>query len=272
MAGALAFEFVTPPDPGWRSLRFDFDRDPARMAAFSAVCDTYRDATLSAPQARRQAADLPRRDPIFSALESVDYWRLARSRQGRRYGPWARLFLVPGMNHCAGGPATDSFDGLARCRLGRRARPSSRRRRGGARISGRTRPSARIRPPAIPATAWRMRELGLTPRRAPTGEATARCAAATLDSRPGDAGARFITTFRDHARALTLRRGPPQRAGDDPAGRLRSAVWDLTNTHGSLRTVFMRAPTHAVRAGVVGFFDIPRGERPANPWDRARRD
>src|SRR5678815_3347961 len=25
---------------------------------------------------------------------------------------WARLFLVPGMNHCAGGPATDSFDGL----------------------------------------------------------------------------------------------------------------------------------------------------------------
>jgi feruloyl esterase len=23
------------------------------------------------------------------------------------------LFLVPGMNHCAGGPATDSFDGLA---------------------------------------------------------------------------------------------------------------------------------------------------------------
>ena len=26
---------------------------------------------------------------------------------------WARLFLVPGMNHCAGGPATDSFDGLA---------------------------------------------------------------------------------------------------------------------------------------------------------------
>ena len=25
---------------------------------------------------------------------------------------WARLFLVPGMNHGAGGPATDSFDGL----------------------------------------------------------------------------------------------------------------------------------------------------------------
>ena len=22
------------------------------------------------------------------------------------------MFLVPGMNHCAGGPATDSFDGL----------------------------------------------------------------------------------------------------------------------------------------------------------------
>jgi hypothetical protein len=26
---------------------------------------------------------------------------------------YAQLFLVPGMNHCAGGPATDRFDSLA---------------------------------------------------------------------------------------------------------------------------------------------------------------
>jgi len=25
----------------------------------------------------------------------------------------ARLFLIPGMGHCMGGPATDQFDGLA---------------------------------------------------------------------------------------------------------------------------------------------------------------
>ena len=48
MAGALAHEFFTPPDPAFPIARFDFDRDPARMEAFSAVFDTYRDATLAA--------------------------------------------------------------------------------------------------------------------------------------------------------------------------------------------------------------------------------
>ena len=117
MAGALAYEFFTPPDPAFAITQFDFDRDPARMEAFSAVFDTYRDATLAA--FRKRGGKLlifhGTADPIFSALESIDYYqRLTRNNGGpeaRRR--WARLFLVPGMNHCAGGPATDSFDGLA---------------------------------------------------------------------------------------------------------------------------------------------------------------
>ena len=35
MAGALAHEFFTPPDPAFTITRFDFDRDPARMEAVS---------------------------------------------------------------------------------------------------------------------------------------------------------------------------------------------------------------------------------------------
>jgi len=116
MAGALAHEFLTPPDPSFAITAFDFDRDPARMEAFSAVFDTYRDATLAA--FRKRGGKLlifhGTADPIFSALESIDYYqRLARNNGGAKAtGAWARLFLVPGMNHCAGGPATDSFDGL----------------------------------------------------------------------------------------------------------------------------------------------------------------
>jgi len=116
MAGALAYEFVTPPDPSLAILRFDFDRDPNRMQAFSEVYDTYRDATLAAFRARggRLLIFHGTADPIFSALESIDYYqRLARNNGGPDAAArWVRLFLVPGMNHCAGGPATDSFDGL----------------------------------------------------------------------------------------------------------------------------------------------------------------
>jgi hypothetical protein len=116
MAGALAHEFVTPPDPSLAITSFDFDRDPARMQPFSLVFDTYRDATLA--DFRKRGGKLlifhGTADPIFSALESIDYYqRLTRNNGGpEATGRWARLFLVPGMNHCAGGPATDSFDGL----------------------------------------------------------------------------------------------------------------------------------------------------------------
>lgn len=52
MAGALAYEFLTPPDPSFSIFDFDFDRDPARMEAFSREYDTFRDATLAPFKAR----------------------------------------------------------------------------------------------------------------------------------------------------------------------------------------------------------------------------
>src|SRR5262245_27516408 len=52
-------------------------------------------------------------DPWFSALDTVDYFdRMTKANGGAsQVTNWSRLFLVPGMGHCGGGPATlDEFD------------------------------------------------------------------------------------------------------------------------------------------------------------------
>jgi Tannase and feruloyl esterase len=53
-------------------------------------------------------------DPIFSAQEMLAYYdRLAANNGGvEATQGFARAFVVPGMNHCAGGPATDTFDSI----------------------------------------------------------------------------------------------------------------------------------------------------------------
>jgi Tannase and feruloyl esterase len=54
-------------------------------------------------------------DPWFSALDTLDYYeRMTKANGGADIvSKWSRLFLVPGMSHCSGGPATlDTFDML----------------------------------------------------------------------------------------------------------------------------------------------------------------
>jgi feruloyl esterase len=52
-------------------------------------------------------------DPVFSILDTVRWWEALNTANGGRAAEFARLFAVPGMNHCAGGPATDQFDAFS---------------------------------------------------------------------------------------------------------------------------------------------------------------
>jgi feruloyl esterase len=51
-------------------------------------------------------------DPIFSSDHSVSVWERWNQTYAGVASNFARLFLVPGMNHCSGGPSTDQFDML----------------------------------------------------------------------------------------------------------------------------------------------------------------
>ena len=53
-------------------------------------------------------------DPWFSSLDTLSYYKSLGATNGGadKVAGWSRIFLVPGMGHCGGGPALDQFDML----------------------------------------------------------------------------------------------------------------------------------------------------------------
>jgi pimeloyl-ACP methyl ester carboxylesterase len=117
--GAVAFVFGTPPadpvafNPVGFALGFPID---LMYASTFATTPTYTESSQSfmVPPAldgfhrhgRRMLIYHGASDPIFSAEDTVKW--LEELDPADRAA--ARLYLVPGMSHCAGGPSTDQFD------------------------------------------------------------------------------------------------------------------------------------------------------------------
>lgn len=112
-AGALALYFTTPPDPGLKISRFDFDRDPARVEETAAINDaTGVMMTSFSARGGKLLIFEGASDPVFSASDIMAWYGRVHAADPNAPA-WARLFLVPGMTHCGGGPSTDDFDPLA---------------------------------------------------------------------------------------------------------------------------------------------------------------
>jgi pimeloyl-ACP methyl ester carboxylesterase len=96
-------------------LHFDFDRDPARVDGVAAALNaTSTDYARLKQHRGKLLLYTGMSDPVFSANDLIRYFREVMSANGgsQPTAAFARLFLVPGMNHCGGGPATDQFDAL----------------------------------------------------------------------------------------------------------------------------------------------------------------
>lgn len=97
------------------SIDLEAEAADAESNAVQQLTDTDRWTNLSTFAARggKQIFYHGMSDPWFSAFDTLDYYeRLARANGGaEKTRSFARLFLVPGMGHCQGGPATlDRFD------------------------------------------------------------------------------------------------------------------------------------------------------------------
>ncbi|MBI5721110.1 MAG: tannase/feruloyl esterase family alpha/beta hydrolase [Burkholderiales bacterium] len=125
-SGAVGVIFKVPPsvaalaNGAQFALNLDIDQTLAELFATDAL---YTESAMSfmTPPDATELNDLRRRgakvivyhgvsDPIFSVQDSEAWYRGVDHRSGGRAEQFARLYNVPGMGHCAGGPATDQAD------------------------------------------------------------------------------------------------------------------------------------------------------------------
>ena len=127
-ASAMGYVFTTPPDApsladgglGYQ-LRFNMDSDAPKIFQKTSVFDQSAMDFMTPPDATHLTSLKSRGgkmivyhgtgDPVFSANDTIA-WYNAVNAADNAAPSYTRLFLVPGMNHCSGGPATDRFNML----------------------------------------------------------------------------------------------------------------------------------------------------------------
>ena len=110
---SLRYFSMTPPEPGFDVMHLDFDRAPQRLAETATISDANSVYLESFARHGKLILYHGLSDQGVSPLATVGWYERLRAVNGEQVGEWARLFLVPGMTHCGGGPATDQFDMLS---------------------------------------------------------------------------------------------------------------------------------------------------------------
>ncbi|MGH8258395.1 MAG: tannase/feruloyl esterase family alpha/beta hydrolase [Steroidobacteraceae bacterium] len=109
---SLRYFSMTPPDPAFDAMKFDFDRDPQRLLETATISDENAVYLASFEHHGKLILYHGLSDQGLSPLATAAWYDRLQTANGGRVQDWARLFLVPGMTHCGGGPATDQFDML----------------------------------------------------------------------------------------------------------------------------------------------------------------
>lgn len=113
------FRYLARPldaGPAWQLKDLDWDTDPNDNGGFAAVY------SASSPDLRDFAARGGKlihyqgwQDAVVAPLESIDYFETAARATGglAKTQNFYRLFMIPGLQHCSGGPGATDIDFLA---------------------------------------------------------------------------------------------------------------------------------------------------------------
>lgn len=112
------FRFIAHQDWNWHWRAFDVENDTA-LALERAGFIEATNPDLSAFKARGGKLLMFHgwndggSGGAISPLNTIDYYSSVLAKMGPKQDEWLRLFLVPGMGHCGGGPGPNQFNALA---------------------------------------------------------------------------------------------------------------------------------------------------------------
>jgi hypothetical protein len=112
LQGALANMLHQRKDYDFRT--FDIEREAATVETRLGPTMNATDPDLSAFHKRGGKLILFHgwNDPGLSVYETLDYFQAVRARMGNATDAFARLYLVPGLQHCTGGPGATYIGGM----------------------------------------------------------------------------------------------------------------------------------------------------------------
>jgi feruloyl esterase len=112
------FRYVAHEDPAWDWRTFDLDRDSALIDKKAGFIDATN-PDLSAFRARGGKLIIYHgwndggSGGAISPQNSVNYYSSVLAKMGSQQQDWLRLFMVPGMAHCGGGPGPNQVNWTA---------------------------------------------------------------------------------------------------------------------------------------------------------------
>jgi feruloyl esterase len=108
------FKYVIFKNPDWQWQTLNFDQDVALSDRLTAKTLNAVDPNLKAFKTHGGKLLMYHgwADGTIVPMVSVNYYQSVVKTMGgsKKTDDFARLFMIPGMGHCGGGPAPDSFD------------------------------------------------------------------------------------------------------------------------------------------------------------------
>ena len=113
--GQDTFRYLTYGDPNWDWHTFDPDRDTAAADRKDNGIINAIDPELFKFKARGGKLLMYHgwNDQLIAPENSINYYSSVLHKMGSKQESWYRLFMVPGMQHCGGGPGPNQVNWMA---------------------------------------------------------------------------------------------------------------------------------------------------------------